>query len=92
MSELITELTLALLILAALILVFQVIRQWRAGELSAWGFSTVLLVMLIGWMVTEVVKDATGAGIGQFGQATHFVVMILFAVIMTLQLRRSSGN
>lgn len=92
MPELITELTLTLLILAALVFVFQLVRQRRAGQLSAWSFSTVLLVMLIGWMVTEVVKDATGAVLGQLGRVTHFAVMILFAATVTLQLRRSSGK
>ena len=92
MSELLTELTLALLVLAAMILVFQVIRQRSAGELSAWSFSTVFLVMLIGWMLTEVVKEASGASVGQLGEVAHFLVMILFATVMTLQLRRSSGE
>ncbi len=63
-----------------------------SGQLSAWSFSTVLHVMPIGWMVTEVVKEATGAALGQLGRVTHFAVMILFSGTMTLQLRRSSGK
>ena len=92
MPELVTDLTLIILILAASVFVFQVVRQRRAGQLSAWSFSTVLLIVLIGWMVTEVVSDATGAILGEVGRVTHFAVMILFAATITLQLKRSSGR
>lgn len=92
MVELIVQVTLVILTLAALIFVFQVIRQKKAGELSASSFSTLLMVVIIGWMTTEVVSDATGQTLGEFGRITHFAVMILFAATITLQLRRSSGK
>ena len=90
MLKLVTDLTLTILILAVLVFVFQVVRQRIAGQLSAWSFSTVFLVMLIGWMLTEVVREASGASVGQTGEVGHFLIMILFAAVMTLQLRRSS--
>jgi uncharacterized membrane protein YwaF len=82
--------TLAFLTLAALVFVFQVVRQKRAGQLSASSFSTVLLLVLIGWMTTEVVSDATGELLGEVGRIAHFAVMVLFAATITFQLRRSS--
>ena len=85
-----TQVTLVILTLAALVFVVQVVRQKMAGQLSASSFSTLLMVVIIGWMVTEVVSDATGQTFGQFGRITHFAVMILFATTITLQLRRSS--
>ena len=90
MVELIVQVTLAILVLAALVFVFQAIRQKRAGQLSASSFSMLLLVVIIGWLATEVVSDATGATLGELGRITHFAVMILFATTITLQLRRSS--
>jgi uncharacterized membrane protein YwaF len=81
-----------MLTLAALVFMFQVVRQRRAGQLSASSFSTVLLVVMIGWMATEVVSDAAGVALGELGRVTHFAVMVLFAATITLQLRRSSGK
>lgn len=92
MAQLITQLTLTMLTLAALVFMFQVVRQRRAGQLSASSFSTVLLVVMIGWMATEVVSDAAGVALGELGRVTHFAVMVLFAATITLQLRRSSGK
>ena len=88
--DLIAQVTLVILTLAALVFVFQVVRQKKAGQLSASSFSAFLMIVLIGWMVTEVVSDAAGQTLGEFGRITHFAVMILFAATMTLQLRRSS--
>ena len=90
MVELIVQVTLVILILAALVFVFQAVRQKRAGQLSASSFSMLLLVVIIGWLMTEVVSDATGAALGELGRITHFAVMILFAATLTLQFRRSS--
>lgn len=92
MAQLITEATLAILTLAALLFVFQVVRQKRAGQLSASSFSTILLVVLIGWITTEVVGDLAGEILGDAGRIIHFAVMVLFAATITLQLSRSSGG
>ncbi len=86
------ELTWAILMLAALIFVYQVVRQKREGQLTASSFSTVFLIVLIGWITTEAVSDVTGDFLGQVGRITHFSVMILVAVTVTLQLRRSFGR
>jgi len=89
MTEIITQLTLILLVLAAFIFVFQLVRQNRAGQLSAWSFSSFFLIGLIGWISTEVVSDAIGMNRPDWLRVTHFGVMVLVAGIMTLQLRRS---
>lgn len=89
-AQVIVEVTLAVLILAALVFVFQVVRQKRAGLLSASSFSTLLVLVLIGWIATEVVTDIAGEILGDFGRVTHFAVMMLFAIAVTLQFRRSS--
>ncbi len=92
MTQFITQLTLGMLTLAALVFALQVVRQKRAGQLSAWSFSTFLLVVLVGWMATEVVSDAAGVARGELIRVTHFAVMVLVAATMTLQLRRSFGK
>ncbi len=92
MAQPITQLTLIILTLAALVFVSQVARQKRAGQQAAWSFSTFLLVVLIGWMATEVVSDAAGVAQGELIRVTHFAVMMLVAATITLQLRRSFGK
>lgn len=89
MTEIITQLTLILLVLAAFIFVLQLVRQNRAGQPSAWSFSSFFLIILIGWMSTEVVSDSIGMNRPDWLRVTHFGVMVLVAATMTLQLRRS---
>ncbi len=90
MVQLLSEVTLAILTLAAVLFAFQLVRQKRIGQPSTSSFSTVLLIMLVGWIATEVLSDVTGEILGEIGRIAHFVVMALFAATMTLQLRRSS--
>jgi len=89
MSELLSQVTLVILSVAALVFVVQLMRQSKAKQLSASSFSTVLLAVLVGWMVTEVVSDATGQQLGQLGEWAHFAIMVLFAATVTFQLKRS---
>jgi len=89
MTEVITQLTLILLGLTAFVFVFQLVRQNRAGQPSAWSFSSFFLIGLIGWMSTEVVSDSIGMNRPDWLRVTHFGVMALVATIMTLQLRHS---
>jgi len=92
MAEMITQLTLILLVLGAFIFVLQLARQSRAGQSSAWSFSSFFLIALIGWMSTEVVSDSIGMNRPDWLRVTHFGVMVLIAAVMTLQLRRSFGT
>ena len=89
MSQVIIEVTLVSLVWAAMVFVFQLLRQRRAGQLSTSSFSTVLLAMIVGWISTEVVGDVSGQIHGQVGRLAHFVVMVLFAATITFQFRRS---
>jgi len=90
MSQLIAQATLVLFTLAALVFVFQAIRQRRARELSPSSFPTLLLLMIVGWIATEGITDASGTSLGEAGEWAHLAVMILFAASITLQLKRSS--
>lgn len=90
LAQLITQITLILLSAAAFIFVFQLVRQRRAGELSAWSFSTILLVVLIGWIATEVLRDAGIVDLGDLGRVAHFAMMALLALTITLQFRFST--
>lgn len=92
MAEILSEMTLGILVLAAVIFVIQLVRQSRAGQPSTSSFSAVLLVMIIGWIATEVVRDVSGETFGQTGRIAHFAVMVLFAATITLQFRRSSED
>jgi len=89
MAEPITEISLVLLTLAVIVFATQVVRQLKAGQLVVWSFSTVLLIVLIGWLSTEILSDLTGQVLGGLGEIVHFAVMLLFAVTLTLQLRNS---
>jgi hypothetical protein len=88
-TQLISEITLVILVLAAVVFVFKRVRQRRVGQLSTSSFSTVLLAMIVGWIATEVVGDVSGVLLGDMGRVGHFLVMALFAVTMTWQFRRS---
>lgn len=88
MPQLIVQTTLVLLTSAALVFAFQTIHQ-RRKEVTASSFPTVLLLVIIGWITTEVISDAMGASLGEAGKWTHLAVMTLFAAAVTLQLKRS---
>ncbi len=92
MADLTVELTVVLLALAALIFLFQAVQQKRLGQLTAFSFSTLLLVVLVSWMVTEDVRDALGQTLELAGRLAHFAVMVLFATTLTIQLKRSSDK
>ena len=87
--QLIAQATLLLLTVAALIFVLQTVRQTRTGELSASSFPTVLLVVIVGWIATEVVSDVFGNTLREAGDWGHLGVMFTFATTMTVQLMRS---
>lgn len=89
MSLLIAQATVVIFALAALVFAFQAIRQRRARELSPSSFPTLLLLMIVGWIATEGVTDASGTSLGAAGEWAHLAVMILFAATLTLQLKRS---
>lgn len=92
MIQLISEMTLGILVLAAVVFALQLIRQKRMGQPSTPSFSTVLLIMIIGWIATEVISDVSGEILGEVGRAAHFVVMVLVATTITLQFRHSFGG
>ena len=47
-------------------------------------------LMIVGWIATEGITDASGTSLGEAGEWAHLAVMILFAASITLQLKRSS--
>lgn len=92
MPQLISEITFGILVLAAIIFVFQLFRQRSVGQRSSSSFSTLLLVMIVGWIATEVAGDVSAELLGEVGRIAHFIVMALFAATITLQYRRSSEH
>lgn len=80
--------TLGLLILAAVVFAFQTFLQLKRGSSDA-GFPIVLLIVIIGWIATEVVGDALGTSLGDLGRWAHLSVMFVFAAAVTLELRRA---
>lgn len=88
MQQVIVVATLWVLVLAALVFAIQIVfqlKKWSSGA----GFPTVLLLVIVGWIVTEVVSDAFGTSLGDIGRWGHLSVMFLFAVAMTLELIRA---
>lgn len=80
--------TLGLLVLAAVIFAFQTFLQLKRRSSGA-AFPIVLLIVIVGWIVTEVVGDALGTSLGDIGRWAHLSVMFLFAAAVTLELRRA---
>jgi hypothetical protein len=91
MQPLIVEATLVLLVSAAFVFAFQTFIQAKRGFRKGNSFSTLLLVVIIGWIGTEVVSDATGTSLGDVGRWTHLSVMILLAGAITLQFKRAKA-
>jgi hypothetical protein len=88
MQQAIVVATLWLLGLAALVFAFQTVLQLKRGSSGA-GFPTILLIVIVGWITTEVVSDAFGTSLGDVGRWAHLSVMILFAGAVTFQLKRA---
>ncbi len=84
----VTTLTFLMLASAAAIFVWQIARLRRAGHEMTPSFPTYLLLMIVGWLGTEMVADY-GKSYAQVGQLAHFFVMGAFAVIITIHLRSS---
>lgn len=89
MSEFIVQATLVLLVLAVLVFGFQAVRQKRSKAIFGSSFPTILLVVIVGWITTEIVGDAFGTSLGMVGELAHLTVMALFAACITLQLRQA---
>jgi len=89
LSQLILQATLALLVLAALIFVFQIHRQAKTEGIFGSVFPTILLIVIVGWIMTEVISDAIGTSLGIVGEWAHLIVMFIFAAALTLQLRHA---
>lgn len=87
--EFIVQATLVLLVLAVLIFGIQAVRQRRSEGIFGSSFPTILLVVIVGWITTEIVGDAIGTSLGMVGEWAHLTVMFLFAACITLQLRRA---
>ncbi len=84
----VTTLTFLMLGSAAAVFVLQIVRLKRAGHEMTQSFPTYLLVMIVGWLGTEIVADY-GKAYAQAGQLAHLFVMGAFAVIITIHLRSS---
>jgi hypothetical protein len=89
LPQLIVQTTLVLLVLAALIFIFQIHRQKKSEGILGSMFPTILLVVIAGWITTEMISDAFGASLGTVGEWAHLVVMFVFAAALTLQLRQA---
>ena len=89
MPQLIVETTLVLLVLAALVFGFQAVRQKKSEGVFGSAFPTILLIVIVGWITTEVVSDTFGTSLGILGEWAHLVVMFIFAGCITLQLRQA---
>ena len=89
MPNLTVQLTVVLLTLAAVVFLIQAIQQSRLRQLAASSFSTLLLVVLVGWLVTEDALEALGQTLGMAGRLAHIAVMVLVAATLTVQLKRS---
>ena len=90
MQQVIVVATLWPLLLAALVFAFQTFLQMKRWSSRA-GFPTILLLVIVGWIATEVVSDAFGTSLGDIGRWGHLSVMFLFAAAVTLELRRAQN-
>jgi membrane associated rhomboid family serine protease len=89
LPQLIVQTTLVLLVLAALLFAFQALRQRRSESNIRLVFPEILLIVIVGWIATEVISDAFGTSLGILGEWAHLAVMLIFAGCLSVQLRRA---
>ena len=89
LPQLIVQTTFVLLMLAALVFAFQAVRQEKSEGVFGSAFPTILLIVIVGWITTEVISDTFGTSLGLLGEWAHLAVMFIFAACITLQLRQA---
>jgi hypothetical protein len=89
LPQLIVQTTLVLLVLAALVFAFQAVRQKKSEGVFGSAFPTILLIVIVGWITTEVISDTFATSLGMVGEWAHLAVMFIFAACITLQLRQA---
>jgi hypothetical protein len=83
------QITFVLLVLAALVFAFQAVRQKKSEGVFGSVFPTILLIVIVGWIITEVISDTFGTSLGIVGEWAHLAVMFILAACITLQLRQA---
>jgi len=68
------------------------IRQ-RMGPTKTLGtFSFLILFLVFGWLIVELFETIAGAAMGYLAGFVHFLMMLIFAVGMTISWVRSSHS
>ena len=92
LPQLIAQTTLVLLVMAAVVFASQAVRQRKSEGSFVLLFPTILLIVIVGWISTEVIYDALGTSLGIVEECAHLAVMVIFAACMTLQLRQARNS
>ena len=84
--------TIASMLAASVLLVYQLIRQRMSQVRTIGTFGFLILFLILGWLIVELFETIAGAAIGYLASLVHFLMMLIFAIGITLNWRRSSHS
>ncbi len=84
--------TIASISAASVLLVYQLIRQRISPPRTIGTFGFLVLFLIFGWLVVELFETIAGSAIGYLSGLVHFLMMVIFAIGITLSWRRSSHS
>jgi len=80
----------ASMLAASVLLVYQLIRQRMSRSPTIGTFSVLILFLLFGWLIVELLEITIGATEGYLVGLVHFLMMMTFAIGITVTWRKSS--
>lgn len=84
--------TIASISAASVLLVYQLIRQRMSPARTIGAFGFLILFLIFGWLIVELFETIAGAAIAYLSGLVHFLMMLIFAIGITLNWRRSSQS
>lgn len=76
-----------LLLLGAVLLALANIRRGRKEGEGMTGFSTLMLIFVVGWLSAEILMAVSQQPVKHVFHFAHLVILVIFAVVLTLRWR-----
>jgi hypothetical protein len=84
--------TIASISAASVLLIYQLIRQRMSPARTIGTFGFLVLFLIFGWLIVELFETIAGEAIAYLAGLVHFLMMLVFAIGITLNWRRSSQS
>lgn len=84
--------TIASISAASVLLIYQLIRQRMSPARTIGTFGFLVLFLIFGWLIVELFETIAGEAIAYLAGLVHFLMMLIFAIGITLNWRRSAQS